>query len=100
MATIRYFDAKGAISKQSLLGETGYLALADLFDLPEGATAVSTDSGSQLTQVISVGGSTLYTAVYDYSIITSPSSDKRLTQIKLWVVPSTLFDKNATSGAT
>jgi hypothetical protein len=32
MATIRYFDAKGAISKQSLLGETGYLALADLFD--------------------------------------------------------------------
>ena len=50
MATIRYFDAKGAISKQSLLGETGYLALADLFDLPEGATAVWTDSGRQNTQ--------------------------------------------------
>ncbi len=47
MATIRYFDAKGAISKQSLQGETGYLALADLFDLPEGATAVWTDSGSR-----------------------------------------------------
>ena len=101
MATIRYFDAKGVVSKQSLSGETRYLAPSDLFDRPEDATAACTDSGSRLTQVIGGGGSTLNTVVDNDSIIFfSTDSDKQLSQIQTWGVPSTLFDKNAIFGAT
>jgi hypothetical protein len=39
MATIRYFDVRSVVAKQSLLGETCYLVPTDLFDLPDDATA-------------------------------------------------------------
>ena len=54
MATIHYFDAKGVVSKQSLLGETGYLALNGLFNLPDGSEAICTNSTHWITQLISV----------------------------------------------
>lgn len=82
MAKIEFFNAAGAVNQEPLLGESGHLATDTLFGLSD-SKSIWADNGSVLTQSIYVGSELRLVAKHAYSVVTSPSVDKRISHIAL-----------------